>query len=299
MNVQDIYNTAIKRTYTSNANYLFDANFLVDLNKIYHEVCAEIRKMNENYFYDRFFFDTVPFQNKYVINGVSTNPPHPTASTRSIQKLLNVSIKLQQSQYDDFQTSFFYNKWDKILRSADGFTYTANADFTSWGSFVWSDWTQIYIGYKSVIEKSFTWFEIEGINFNNPNVFGTTFWNSYQNSIYIFGQDRDGANDLQNALYIYPYPTESIKQGIKIECVSTETDLLLTSVERDLMIERNYHEVLVEGIMYLIYWTQGKLQEAQMQEQRYNARLKWVLEDMTDRTQSPNYVTNSSTFLLE
>jgi hypothetical protein len=67
MNVNDIHSTALRRTYTSIANYPLTAPALIDLNYVYHDVCSEIRNKNELYFYMRQTFPTVAYENKYLL----------------------------------------------------------------------------------------------------------------------------------------------------------------------------------------------------------------------------------------
>lgn len=295
MDVASIYNTAIRRTYTSPPNYILDNTptcaAIVDLNKIYHDVCADMRNINENYFYERFFFDTVPFKNSYIFVDA-------TNTQRSIQKILSVNVKYEQSQYPDFQPNYSYSKGDLILYSGDGLTYIAKKDFTSWPFFVSNDWQQTYTGYSLAKERSMWGYDMEWNNYTT-NVFPVDGIAAFNNDfvwvgaspIYIMGQDRDeNTNKLRQAIYIYPFVEEAIVQGIRIEGIMTDVDLTDTSTELDILIERNYHEVLVEGLMWLIYQQQGKIAEAQAQMQVYEMWKKKVLNQMTDRTISPNYV---------
>lgn len=286
MDVTTIFTESRKRTYTTVSQYPTNASNMNDLNKIYHWFCAELRKINDIYFYRRFFFDTVAFQNKYSFLPIST------ATQFSIQKILTVNVKYQQSQYDDFQPNFLYNKGDIILRIADGLTYVAKTDFTSIAVFVPIDWQQVYIGYVTALEKTFGLYDVDSLNFNysddlpltnpviNPN---------NTNPIYIFWQDRDVAT-MQQALYLYPFIQDDIKQGIKIEAYVTDIDLTTASIESEILIERNYHDVLVEWLSYMIYQQQAKLNEAQAQRQAFLDIMQRCLSEITDRTYAPNLV---------
>jgi hypothetical protein len=124
MNVADMYTTALRRTATTTSNYPLDVNAVIDLNTIYHDFCAELRKINENYFYDRMYFDVVPYQNKYDF-------PAGNATTRTMQKILAISMKYQVAQYPDFTANTTYTNGTVIYHVADGFTYAAKVDFTT------------------------------------------------------------------------------------------------------------------------------------------------------------------------
>ena len=289
MDVTTIFDTARRRTYTTAQQYPTNANTIEDLNKIYHEFCAEIRKLNDIYFYRRFFFDTISFQNKYVFT------PNPTATQFSIQKILTVNVKYQDTPYDDFQPFTNYSKWTIIFRVLDGFTYICNFDFISWAFFNPINWTQVYLWYVTALERAFSVYDIDSYNFvntlTNPLQTSVTDPNT-TNPIYVFWQDRDApANQLQQALYLYPFTQTNIKQWIKIEAYITELDLTTATLEGNIMIERNYHDVLAQGLMILIYQSQGKLNEAQAQEAKYLQARQLALSEITDRTYAPNDVT--------
>ena len=44
---------------------------------------------------------------------------------------------------------------------------------------------------------------------------------------------------------IYPYVEDTIKSGIKYDGIATIIDLASSSTEADILLERNYHKVLV------------------------------------------------------
>lgn len=301
MNVQSMYNTAIRRTYTTQNNYPLDADSMIDANYIYQDFCGEIMKLNENYFYDRFFFDTTAYINRYPFDGVGTNPPIATDIVKSMKKILWVSMKYNQSRFDDFTPNFQYYANDKILRSTDWLTYVAVKDFMSGVSFVSSDRQQIYVDYIEVRESSFNAQEIESYNINMLDVFSNYFdLPMWVDPIYIFGQDREqNTNRFQNALYIYPYSKQSIKQWLKIEGIASIIDLQSNFTENQVQIEREYHNILVEWRMWLIYQSQWKIAEANQQQQRYIIMRSEALSQITDRTQSPNYVSTPNLIYLQ
>lgn len=300
MDIQSIYNTAIKRTYTTQNNYPLNTDSMIDINYIYQDFGWEIMKLNENYFYDRFFFDTEAFSNIYRFDWLWTNPPIPTSTIKSMRKILGVSMKYNQSQFDDFTPNFQYYSWDKILRTVDWLTYIAKQDFVSGATFLSSDWQQIFVDYIDVRESTFNAQEIDSYNYNMIEAFSNYFdLPTGISPIYVFWQDREqNTNRIQNALYIYPYSKQNIKQWLKIEWIATIIDLQSNFTEQQIQIEREYHNVLVEWRMRLIYQSQGKLSEANNQQQIYEMKKRQALSQITDRTQSPNYVVTPNLYYL-
>ena len=67
------------------------------LNFVYQEVCGAIKLMNENYFYVRGYIDTVPFQNTYTF-------ALPTSTVKSVQKILQMTVKYQVDSYPAWVT---------------------------------------------------------------------------------------------------------------------------------------------------------------------------------------------------
>ena len=67
MDIQTIWQNAIDKTQTSNLNYPLDNKAMSDINDVYHDFCNEVRKLNENYFYHRWYFDTIAYENKYFL----------------------------------------------------------------------------------------------------------------------------------------------------------------------------------------------------------------------------------------
>ena len=287
MNVADMYRTALRRTATTSWNYPLDTDAVIDLNTIYHDFCGEIRKINENYFYDRMYFDVVPYQNKYDF-------PAATATTRTMQKVLAISMKYQVAQNDDFIPNNSYTNWTVIYHVADWYTYAAKTDFTSGATFVSADRQQVYLDYVPVRERSFSGDNIESNNFATTSTFSPNVWvwtTLASDPQYIIWQNRDNDWSMLTSLYIYPYSTVAVKHGIIVDAVSSEVDLTATSTESDILFERSYHNVLVEWRKWLIYQTQLKHNEAAAQYQEYMKAKSDALEYMTDRTIAPNYVT--------
>lgn len=272
---------------------------MIDLNYIYQDFCGDIMNLNENYFYDRFYLNTIPYSNIYKFDNWPWRIPSPTATVKSLRKVLSVSVKYNESQYPDFQQNFAYKSGDRIL--SGGYTYVAKQDFTSSSSFVSSDRQQVFLDYIPVRETSFQWQNIDAYNNEMLSIFGDSFdLPSGISPVYIFSQDReDSSNILQWALYIYPYTKQQIARGLKVDWIQTIIDLTDTMVENQIQIEREYHNVLVEGWMWLIYQSQGKLAEATAQQQRYMFMKAQALSQITDRTQSPSYIETPNLILLQ
>lgn len=64
MQVNEILSLSKTLTYSNDAQ-LPNATLIPFANLIYQDFCRDIRATHENYFYKTYFFDTVPYQNKY------------------------------------------------------------------------------------------------------------------------------------------------------------------------------------------------------------------------------------------
>lgn len=281
MDVNAIIDNARTLSYT-NSNQLSNTNAIPLLNFIYNDITAEIREMNENYFYFTDFINTVAFQNGY-------NFTLPTSWVSAIQKLLQVSILFKLPDLDTFTANYAYNKGDKIQEA--GLQYRAKADFTSWLAFNLSDWAQVREWYGYVNEQNIGGYDLDMLN-NRTDPLNTSFpFNvrqyTQQNPIYIFGNSK--SNDNQQALYVYPYPEYSVTQWIKIEGIRSIIDLVVWGAESTILIDRQYHRALSYGLSYLIFQSQWKENEAISRKWDYDREKDLVLRQMSNRTLSPNY----------
>lgn len=69
----------------------------------------EINKLNENYFYKRWFLDAAKFRNKYDL-------PLQAGGTRAIKKINAVNILYQLPGYPDWAANVQYQKGNIIIR---------------------------------------------------------------------------------------------------------------------------------------------------------------------------------------
>ena len=102
MDVPQIYNAALIDSGATTVNYPM-STAIIHLNFIYKELIEEINKLNENYFYKRFYLDTIPFQNKYEL-------PVQDTGIRAIKKINAVNVLYQLPKNQDFQPFHTYNK---------------------------------------------------------------------------------------------------------------------------------------------------------------------------------------------
>lgn len=260
------------------------------LNHIYQEVCTDIININELYYKQKLTIDTVVLQNSYTLT-----TPTSTVSTNTVRKILEVSYKYANPDYPAFQAFTDYNQLDKILHT--GLVYMAKADFTSWAAFSAWDWQQIYEWYVVCDEQTYGGYDVDAQNFirnQNTNALwynNQFFWNCSQlNPIYFF---------QNNEILIYPFATEAVKEWLKIECINFPQDLAIGGSEASIRIEREYHMMLCYGLAYMIFQTQGKINESTDMKLKYDIERQKCLVGISDRTISPNYAQTTNLYYLE
>lgn len=136
MDVNTILDTARSYSYTNTAQ-VSNTAALPRLNLAYQEVIGDIVDINALYLTDTIFLNTVVQQNSY-----SLTTPTSSVDNDTVRKILSVSIKYKNPDYEDFQANQEYSQGEKILRN--GLVYVAKQDFTAGANFNASDRTQIY-----------------------------------------------------------------------------------------------------------------------------------------------------------
>ena len=77
------------------------------------------------------------------------------------------------------------------------------------------------------------------------------------------------------SIFIYPAPTEVISDWLELFVIHKPASLDIASVEDDIEIPSQFHKTLSDWLIQYIFLSQGKIQEAQVAEQKYN---NWVSE---------------------
>lgn len=290
MNVSDIFTEARKLAFV-NATQFTDPQMTIWMNFLYQELCWEIKKLNENYFYVRGYIDTVAFQNTYSYALA-------TSTVVTVQKILSLSVKYQADAYPIWVTNTQYLKGDKVVNSLTSKTYVANQDMTSWATFAGdiAKWVQIFEWYNTAREINYSTGDVDNYNTDVMNAFIDRFGRAvdYGNPTYILHSTSN-----QMDLSIYPYVDSVIVQGIKYDGIATIKDLASTTVEADILIERNYHKCLVLGLIPYIYqsrWLNNERIDAQNNYEMYKTKM---LSEITDRTFSATNVELPNLSILE
>lgn len=287
MNVPQIYAAMLLDSGANIVDYPI-ATAILHLNFVYKDLMEEINKLNENYFYKRFFLTTVPFQNKYAL-------PVQWTGIRAIKKINAVNVLYQLPWYPDFVANTPYTKGNIILRSVDQKVYIAKIDQTE-AVFDPLLWEQIFTGYSTATDMAIDQMNDNALNMypyatlNDPS-FLTLNDTPMLYPKFWHGQDRDlTKNTTQWCLYIYPYVTNIIPQGIIIDAIGTVTDLTITSAEVDIFLEPDYHSLLVLWRVRRFYKSAQKIDYEIRAKAEYDAQKAIVLSQITDRVESPWYV---------
>lgn len=275
---------------SSNPAQVPDTTAILWLNWIYQEFCGDIRRQMEQYFYKQFFFDTVPYSNKYDLLDQ-------TGTQFALQKIMQVSIKYWLSTYTQFSTTSSYDKWAYIQNG--GRDYISKTTVSPW-AFNASQRQLLHTGYIYASETTAEGKDLDSLNTGTINtsaainpVTSVFSWSA----VYFMWQNRD-SNVMKQSLYVYPYVTETIIDGIKIEWIANAIDLVVWWAEDTILIERNYHDILVQWLMWMIYQSQNKQNEAIGQKQSYLTKKMDAILDITNRTYGRQYITTPNLYYL-
>lgn len=289
MDVNSVLDYGRVLSYTD-INQMPNATALPLLNYIYQQFCTDIIDINELYFKQKLLIDTVVLQNAYQFT-----TPTSTVSVGTVRKILEVSFKYKNPSYPDFQAFYQYEQLDKIFHN--GLVYMAKVNFTSGATFVWADWQQIYEGYVVCDEQTYGGYDVDAQNFifnsvNNQLTYNNNYFRqcSELKPIYFF---------QNNEILVYPFPRDTVKEWLKIECINFPADLAIGWTEASIRIERPYDMVLSYGLAYLIFQSQGKLNEANDMRAKYQQEKQMALVWISDRTISPNYAFVNNLYYLE
>lgn len=105
MDVPTLYKYALLDSGANAVNYPISIG-IVHLNMIYRELIEEVNKKNENYFYKRFYLDSIPFENAYPLPIQDST----FGGQRAIKKINAVNVLYQLPGYPDFEIGQSYNQ---------------------------------------------------------------------------------------------------------------------------------------------------------------------------------------------
>lgn len=99
-----------------------------------------------------------------------------------------------------------------------------------------------------------------------------------------FYQIRDGS------IFIYPAPTESVSNGLKIEALISLPDLTVTSVSTAIFPKntelREYHYIIAQGLRADIFALQGLFDKKDVAEAEFNDSLNLMIYNLNGRNNS-------------
>lgn len=90
-----------------------------------------------------------------------------------------------------------------------------------------------------------------------------------------------------NSVFIYPTPTEAVVWGIKLSATTMPKDLLINDDESAIKLHRQYHNVLVWGILPYIFQSKGMINEKNDALATYERLKRDLVRKLTDRDLSP------------
>lgn len=104
MDVNSIIDNARTLSYTNSAQFS-NSDALPFLNVVYQEAISDIVSINSLYLTQTVFFNTVVQQNQYDFTA-----PTSTIDANTVRKILSVSIKYKNPDYESFQANQEYSK---------------------------------------------------------------------------------------------------------------------------------------------------------------------------------------------
>jgi len=109
-------------------------------------------------------------------------------------------------------------------------------------------------------------------------------WNYYKNN-----QDSDYPiyYIADNSYFVAPMPTAAIANWIQVKGIKKIPDYATTTVEADMVIPIDHHDILIQWILPYIYKAQGKNQESASEKQEYIRQRTQATTELADRNLSP------------
>lgn len=90
-----------------------------------------------------------------------------------------------------------------------------------------------------------------------------------------------------NSVFIYPTPKETITNWIKFFWIASPINLTLSSLERDIKIPVEFHELINVGLLYHSYRNRTMINEKNDAKSEYMQERQRMITNMSDRIISP------------
>lgn len=214
MDVSNVYTLARTLSYTDSTQ-MPDATLQVFANLAYHDLENTIvSQVNEDFFYNEWFTNTVAWQREYVL-------PIKSGATAWLKKLLSVSM------------------------------------------------------YKTASDTSYI--KLDENRLTNLE-YDVNKYSTEQQFYYI----------ADNSVFIYPTPSESVTNGLKLYWVCNLWDIATSGSETSIEIPIEYHDLIALGMLQYIYQSRGMLNEATMALNLYNTKKQQMVWELTDRNAWPH-----------
>lgn len=202
-------------------------------------------------------------------------------------------------------------EWIRHLNLVYGKVVDKITEVTKWDYF-WDLWVSDTVIWQSEYEADKLWIDPDALDIKKINKVFIKYKSTdtyptkvrYQNPGILdyhpnYYKDNQSKSDpffyiQDKSIFIYPAPTEALVEWLEIYVIHSPADLLITSTEDEIEIPRQFHEVLVLGLMIYIYHTQGKINEANALEWKYKSELNDMVAFMKQRYNQPMRKTLSS-----
>lgn len=90
-----------------------------------------------------------------------------------------------------------------------------------------------------------------------------------------------------NSLFIFPVVEEEVAEGMKMKANIRQYNLTTASAEADLLLSKEYHHIIVEGMKQYVYASRWLIQEKNEAIGSYIEKKDEMIGQLTDRTTSP------------
>lgn len=95
------------------------------------------------------------------------------------------------------------------------------------------------------------------------------------------------------SIFIYPAPSAAITGGLQLYCIHKPTAITTSSTEASIEIPTQFHKLIVLGLVADVYYSQGKINEANDAEAKYEAGILDMVAFMKQRYNQPKKKTQS------
>lgn len=121
------------------------------------------------------------------------------------------------------------------------------------------------------------------LNYVNPNSLENhpDYYKANQPEIAPFFYIQD------NSIFIYPAPEEVVTNGLQIFCIHKPADITTSTSEDDIELPAQFHRILVLGMVADVYYSQGKINEANDAENKYEDAIRDMEAFMKARYNQP------------